>query len=89
MTWTWITQTPHAASADKTVLHVLAGGDDYLAFVQESLLDGQILYRAIVPKVEVQPRGREHQHPNWYYTHDSLQEAKDWCVAELVNRRLS
>ena len=87
MTWAWITQTPHAASADKTVLHVLAGGDDYLAFVQESLLDGQILYRAIVPNVEVQPRGKER--PQYHYTHDSLQEAKDWCVAELVNRRLS
>lgn len=87
MTWTWITQTPHAASADKTVLHVLAGGDDYLAFVQETLLDGQILYRAMVPRVVVQPRGKER--PQYHYTHDSLQEAKDWCVAALVNRRLT
>lgn len=84
MTWTWITQTPHAASADKTVLHVLAGGGDYLAFVQETLLDGQILYRAMVPRVEAPPKPAD-----WYYTHDSLQDAKDWCVAELVNRRLS
>lgn len=87
MTWTWITQTPHAASADKTVLHVLVVNHDYHAFVQEALLDGQILYRAMVPVVEVQPRGKERQ--QYHYTHDSLQEAKDWCVAELVNRRLS
>ena len=87
MTWTWITQTPHAASAEQTVLHILVGGDNYLAFVQEALLDGQTLYRAMVPNVEVQPRGKER--PQYHYTHDSLQEAKDWCVAELVNRRLS
>jgi hypothetical protein len=87
MTWTWITQMPHAASAEQTVLHVLVVNDDYHAFVQEILLDGQILYRAMVPDVKVQPRGKER--PQYHYTHDSLQDAKDWCVAELVNRRLS
>jgi hypothetical protein len=43
-------------------------------------------FAATVPRQEVQPRGREL--PNYHYTHDTLQDAKDWCIAELWKRRL-
>ena len=95
MTWAWIEQTPHAAGPkDAKPLHILVGTDlttgeqTYLAFISVVELDSQTTYRAMVPRVEVQPRGKE-KPADWHYTHDSLQDAKDWCVAELVNRRLT
>ena len=83
MSWTWITQVPHPSASNCATLHILVGNDEYLAFVSEET-NG---FRAMVPNVTVQPRGREA--PPYHYTHDTLQEAKDWCVAELVNRRLT
>lgn len=93
MTWTWIEQRPHANGPESTVLHILVGttlptGEQtYLAFIQLGIEEntGHVGYRAIVPR-EAQPRGKEL--PQYHYLHDTLQEAKDWCVAELVNRRL-
>ena len=84
MSWTWITQTPHPSSAERTTLHILVGNDDYLAFVSEEP-NG---FKAMVPNIRLDVPPRK-EAPPYHYTHDTLQEAKDWCVAELVNRRLT
>lgn len=96
MTWAWIEQRPHAnGPKDAKPLHILVGTDlttgeqTYLAFVQEEMNDyGTPQFKAMVPNVRVQPREKMATQP-YHYTHDSLQDAKDWCVAELVNRRLT
>jgi hypothetical protein len=41
-------------------------------------------FKATVPYAEM----AEHKHKPYHYTHDTLQEAKDWCIAELWKRRL-
>lgn len=98
MSWAWIEQRPHAAGPkDAKPLHILVGTDlttgeqTYLAFITVIKDDyNSTLYRAMVPRVEHQPHNTKMTKPaDWYYTHDSLQEAKDYCVAELVNRRLT
>ena len=83
MSWTWIDRRPHPLDAQGKTLHILVGNGDYLAFVSEE--DNG--YKALVPFWHIAPRGKEA--PPYHYTHDALQEAKDWCVAELVNRRLT
>ena len=83
-----MTQTPHKASSEQTGLHILVGNDEYIAFVTEIKLDNTVYYRAMVPNDMPAPRGKA-QPPAWHYTHDTLQDAKDWCIAELVNRRLT
>ena len=97
MTWAWVEQRPHPSAKDaQHPLHILVGTDlttgeqTYLAFISVIELDSQTMYRAMVPKVDVPPHNTKMAKPaDWYYTHDSLQEAKDYCVAELVNRRLT
>jgi hypothetical protein len=82
MTWTY---------SDKNKLHIFIGTDPtsgeetYLAFVQEQD-DG---FRASVPDWRFQPRITRDIPQPWHYTHDTLQEAKEWCLVELVKRRLS
>ena len=98
MSWTWIEQRPHAnGPKDQKPLHILVGTNlttgeqTYLAFITEIQDDyNATLYRAMVPRVDAnEPRNQKMTKPaDWYYTHDSLQDAKDYCVAELVNRRL-
>ena len=99
MTWAWVEQRPHPSAKDaKNPLHILVGTDlvtgeqTYLAFITVIKDDyDSTLYRAMVPRVDAnEPRNQKMTKPaDWYYTHDSLQEAKDYCVAELVNRRLT
>lgn len=97
MSWTWIEQRPHAnGPKDQKPLHILVGTNPttgeqtYLAFITEVLMDNNWMYRASVPRVVARPPSQRMAQPaDWYYTHDSLQDAKDWCVAELVNRRLT
>lgn len=89
---TWQAHDPHPSTRESRPFYTYTvtnpqGEDNYAAFITEISLDGQTMYRATVPKVETPPRGKAAP-PNWYYTHDSLQEAKDWCVVELVKRRL-
>jgi len=71
-----------------TTIHILVSDDEYVAFVQIAHDNdtGRVGYRAMVPNLAVQPRGKET--PDYHYTHDTLQEAKDWCIAELWKRRL-
>ena len=78
----WIEQQPHANVVNGTTVHILVSNDEYVAFITPEA-DG---YRSIVPKFKVPPRGKEGA--DYYYTHDTLQEAKDWCIAELWKRRL-
>lgn len=96
MSWTWILQNPHPSASNAHPLHILVGTDlvtgeqTYLAFITVVLDSlGYHEYRAMVPRVKVQPRGKMTKPADYHYTHDSLQEAKDYCVAELVNRRLT
>ena len=94
MTWAWVEQRPHPSAKDaQHPLHILVGTDlttgeeTYLAFITVVVLDGQNVYRAMAPHTDFAEQKKAP--PVWHYTHDSLQEAKDWCVAELVNRRLT
>lgn len=85
MSWTWIEQKYYARS-DEPRLHILVGLDEkgqdtYLAFINVEP-DG---FKAMVPDLRITV-GKP---PPWHYTHDTLQEAKDYCIAELVRRRLS
>ena len=90
MSWTWVTQVPHPSSAERTTLHILVGNDEYLAFVTVDDDHGTPQFRAMVPNVVAGPRGREGPLYHYtHYTHDTLQDAKDWCIAKLVDRRLS
>ena len=81
----WIEQSPHANVKNGTPIHILVSDDEYVAFITVEV-DG---FRAMVPRFkhqDVRPRGEDS--PSYYYTHDTLQEAKDWCIAELWKRRL-
>lgn len=96
MSWTWILQNPHPSASNAHPLHILVGTDlttgeqTYLAFITVVLDSlGYHEYRAMVPRAEAHTNQKMAQPADWYYTHDSLQEAKDYCVAELVNRRLT
>lgn len=80
----WIEQRPHANAKDSTPIYILVSNDEYVAFIA-CTTDG---YQATVPNPpKVAPRGRVSPSA-YYYTHDSLQDAKDWCIAELWKRRL-
>ena len=79
----WIEQKPHAYASNAKPLYILVHNDEYMAFV--SIEDNG--FRAMVPNPLVPPRGQSNI-PTGHYTHDTLQEAKDWCVVELVKRRL-
>jgi len=82
----WIEQKPHAYASNARPLYILVSHDEYVAFV--SVEDNG--FRAMVPNF------KHHDYPlpdhkagkPYHYTHDTLQEAKDWCVVELVKRRL-
>ena len=85
---TWQEHIPHRATGEVkpfyTYTLVGSDGDDYYAAF---ITKGDSGYTATVPRQEVPPRGKEL--PTYHYTHDTLQEAKDWCIAELWKRRLS
>jgi hypothetical protein len=74
----WIEQQPHPSVVKSTPIHILVSDDEYVAFISVEV-DG---FRAMVPK----PKGDESL--SYFYTHDTLQEVKDWCIAELWKRRL-
>jgi hypothetical protein len=84
----WVEQKPHAYASNAKPLHILVSNDEYVAFVSLEA-NG---FRAMVPK----PNHKNHDYslPDhkagkpYHYTHDTLQEAKDWCIAELWKRRL-
>jgi hypothetical protein len=79
----WIEQNPHAYASNARPLHILVSDDKYVAFVSKED-DG---FKAFVPNLKVLPRGQSNS-PSYHFTHDTLQEAKDWCIAELWKRRL-
>lgn len=78
----WIEQKPHAYVSNARPLYILVSHDEYVAFV--SVEDNG--FKAMVPNLVMGARGKETL--PYHYTHDTLQEAKDWCVVELVKRRL-
>ena len=85
---TWIKHTPHPRAPDSKCcyMYVLKDAKDedyYAAYIIET----DQVFRAVVPNLYVPPRGQSNI-PTGHYTHDTLQEAKDWCVVELVKRRL-
>lgn len=86
---TWQAHNPHLRVADSRMFYTYTVetpdiGEYYCAYIVETD-EG---FRATVhnPPV-VMPRGNARP-PPYHYTHDTLQEAKDWCVVELVKRRL-
>ena len=85
---TWQRHIPHKLTQEVRPFYTYnmqdaKGEDYYAAFIVET---DQGEFKATVPNHVVPERGRVS--PNYHYTHDTLQEAKDWCVVELVKRRL-
>lgn len=86
---TWVEHNPHPHATDSkpfyTYIRTDAKGEDYYAaYVVET---DQGFKATVVTEPAIMPRGKA-QPPPYHYTHDTLQEAKDWCVVELVKRRL-
>jgi hypothetical protein len=82
----WVEQKPHAYASNAKPLHILVSNNEYVAFV--SIEDNG--FKALVPRYENNdyPVPAHKVGKPYYYTHDTLQEAKDWCVVELWKRRL-
>jgi hypothetical protein len=84
---TWVAHDPHKHAKDSRPFYTYickdAKGEDYYAAY---IVHNDIGFKATVPSVTVQPRGKETL--DYHYTHDTLQDAKDWCIAELWKRRL-
>ena len=78
-------------SMENGTLHVFVGGDPtdgnetYLAFIQHNA-DG---FRASIPDWRFHKADVNNPPKDWFYTHDTLEAAKQWCIVELVKRRLS
>ena len=85
---TWQAHDPHPSVAEKqpfyTYVCIDKEGEDYYAAFIVMTAKGQ--FTATVPNQVMGARGKEAL--PYHYTHDTLQEAKDWCVVELVKRRL-
>lgn len=85
---TWVEHNPHPSTSEKqpfyTYVCVDSEGEDYYAAFIVMTAKGQ--FTATVPVHVVPERGVTGK--PYHYTHDTLQEAKDWCVVELVKRRL-
>lgn len=80
---TWVEHNPHPSTGEKqpfyTYVCIDKEGEEYYAAFIVMTAKGQ--FTATVPNQEMRIR-------TYHYTHDTLQEAKDWCVVELVKRRL-
>lgn len=86
---TWESHTPHKQSTDSKQFYTYTLMDkDGEPFYAAYIIHNDSGYQATVPNPpEVMPRGKVST-PAYHYTHDTLQEAKDWCIAELWKRRL-
>lgn len=85
---TWQKHNPHPRTGEKQPFYTYSvtdpqGEDNYAAFI---VMTAKGQFTATVPNMVVRPRGQTVL--PIHYTHDTLQEAKDWCVVELVKRRL-
>lgn len=84
---TWEEHIPHRATGETKPFYTYTlmdeGGEPYYAAY---IIHNDQGFKATVPSQEAPPRGKEAL--NYYYTHDTLQDAKDWCIAELWKRRL-
>jgi hypothetical protein len=80
---TWVAHTPHKHSTDSKQFYTYTlrtpDNEEYYAAY---IIHNDNGYQATVPM-----RGMK-QAEYYHYTHDTLQEAKDWCIAELWKRRL-
>jgi hypothetical protein len=85
---TWVAHDPHPNAKDSRPFYTYickdAKGEDYYAAYIVPTDQG---FKATVPNPVVPPRGQL-QVQQYHYTHDTLQDAKDWCIAELWKRRL-
>lgn len=79
----WIEQGQHRSAKDSKHVYIAVVNDEYVAFIT-CTPDG---YRAEVPNIAITYPTTKRP-ADYYYTHDTLQEAKDWCIAELWKRRL-
>ena len=82
---TWEEHIPHRATGETKPFYTYTlmdkDGEPYYAACIVQKDQG---YQATVPYTEMS----EHKLKPYHYTHDTLQEAKDWCIAELWKRRL-
>ena len=84
---TWEAHNPHLMATEPNPFYTYTlrtpDNEEYYAAY---IVHNDNGFKATVPNLAVLSRGKEA--PNYYYTHDTLQEAKDWCIAELWKRRL-
>lgn len=80
----WIEHAPHPRATDSRMTYVCVIEDEYVAFITVEP-DG---FRAhITQDIRVAARGSLAK--PYHYTHDTLDEAKEWCIAKLWERRLT
>lgn len=82
----WIEQGEHRRATDSKHIYIAVLNDEYVAFIT-CTPDG---YRAEVPNPAiVTPRPPAKRPAGYYYTADTLEEAKEWCIVQLWKRRLT
>jgi hypothetical protein len=85
MSWEEHAQHPSANDSRLFYTYALRTPDNeeyYAAYV----IHNDNGYQATVPYHIEPEKSRDTKY--YHYTHDTLQEAKDWCIAELWKRRL-
>jgi hypothetical protein len=88
---TWQEHSPHKATGENNPFYTYTlmnkdGESYYAAFIVHN--DNGYQATVPVPYISPAPRGYEKAAKPYHYTHDTLQDAKDWCIAELWKRRL-
>lgn len=84
---TWEAHTPHKHSTDSKQFYAYTLMDkDGEPFYAAYIIHNDNGYQATVPNHIEPEKSRDTKY--YHYTHDTLQEAKDWCIAELWKRRL-
>lgn len=81
----WIEQGAHRRATDSRHVYIAVIDSEYVAFIT-CTPEG---YRAEVPNPVMPVFPKAKRPADYYYTADTLDEAKEWCIAELWKRRLT
>lgn len=80
----WIEHSPHPKATDSRTTYVCVIEDEYVAFIT---VESNGFRANITQDYRVAARGSLAK--PYHYTHDTLEAAKEWCIAELWKRRLT
>ena len=84
---TWEAHNPHPMATEPNPFYTYTlrtpNNEEYYAAY---IIHNDNGYQATVPYHVETDKSRDAKY--YHYTHDTLQEAKDWCIAELWKRRL-